>query len=78
MELDALAQHFDIAPRRRELLGPGRTLAFEATDTGAAWFLDVTGNVISWHRGQEQAAVTVRVSCADLLLVIYRRKAARA
>jgi uncharacterized protein (TIGR03083 family) len=77
MELDALPQHFDYKPQKRELLGPGRTLAFEATDTGAAWFVDLTGDVIAWHRGKGQAAVAVRGSCADLLLVIYRRKAVR-
>jgi uncharacterized protein (TIGR03083 family) len=75
MELDALPQHFDHKPQKRELLGPGRTLAFEATDSGAAWFVDLTGDVIAWCRGRGQAAVTVRGSCADLLLVIYRRRA---
>jgi uncharacterized protein (TIGR03083 family) len=74
MELDALPQHFDIAPRKRELLGPGRTLAFEATDTGDAWFVDLTGEVIDWRRGTGPAAVTVRAPLTDLLLVIYRRK----
>jgi uncharacterized protein (TIGR03083 family) len=77
MELDAHPEHFDIDPRKRELLGPGRTLAFEAADAGAAWFVDLTGDVITWRRGRGQAAATVRGSLTDLLLVIYRRKALR-
>jgi uncharacterized protein (TIGR03083 family) len=75
MELDALPQHFDYRPQKRELLGPGRTLTFEATDTGATWFVDLTGDVIAWRRGRGQAVVAVRGSLTDLLLVIYRRKA---
>jgi uncharacterized protein (TIGR03083 family) len=75
MELDSLPQHFDYKPQKRELLGAGRTLAFEATDTEAAWFVDLTGEVIASRRGRGQAAVTVRASLTDLLLVVYRRKA---
>jgi uncharacterized protein (TIGR03083 family) len=77
MDLDALPQHFERAPQKRELLGPGRTLAFEATDTGAAWSVDLTGDVITWRRGNGRAAVTVRGSTTDLLLAIYRRKPVR-
>jgi predicted lipid carrier protein YhbT len=77
MELDSLPQHFDYRPRKRELLGPGRTLAFEATDAEAAWFVDLTGDVITWRRGGGPAAVTVRGTLTDLLLVIYRRRKAR-
>lgn len=73
MELDALPQHFEYRPRKRELLGPGRTLAFEASDTDTAWFVDLTGDVITWRRGPAQAAVTVRASLTDILLVLYRR-----
>jgi uncharacterized protein (TIGR03083 family) len=77
MELDALPQHFDVDPRRRDLMGPGRTIALEATDTDAdtAWFIDLTGDVITWRRGHDSAAVTVRAALTDLLLIIYRRKA---
>jgi uncharacterized protein (TIGR03083 family) len=75
LELDALPQHFDLDPRRRNLIGPGRTIALEATDTDAAWFIDLTGDVITWRREREQAAVTVRAALTDLLLIIYRRKA---
>jgi uncharacterized protein (TIGR03083 family) len=74
LELDVLPQHFDITPRKRELLGPGRTLAFEAADADAAWFVDLTGEVITWHRGSGDAAVTVRAPLTELLLMLYRRR----
>jgi uncharacterized protein (TIGR03083 family) len=73
MELGALPQHFEHAPRKRDVLGPGRTLTFEATDADAAWFVDLTGDVIVWRRSHEPAAVDVRAPLTDLLLGIYRR-----
>ncbi|GAA2868812.1 maleylpyruvate isomerase family mycothiol-dependent enzyme [Pseudonocardia halophobica] len=73
MELDVLPQHFDLRPEKRDLLAPGRTLALEATDRDAAWFVDLTGPVITWRRGAGEAAVTVRAPLTDLLLLIYRR-----
>jgi uncharacterized protein (TIGR03083 family) len=77
MELDSLPQHFEIHPEKRELLGPGRTLHFHATDTApeaaAEWLIDLTGDAIVWRRAHEKAAVAVRGPLADLLLVIYRR-----
>lgn len=76
MTLDANPVHFEYNPRKRELLGAGRTLAFEAADAGVSWFVDLTGDVIRWRRGPEEAAVTVRAPLTDLLLVIYRRKPA--
>ena len=75
MELDAMPQHFELKPQKRELLGPGRTLAFEATDAEASWFVDLTGPVINWRRRTGPGAVTLRGALTDLLLVIYRRKA---
>jgi uncharacterized protein (TIGR03083 family) len=77
MELDSLPKHFEYRPQKRNLLGPARTLGFEATDTPAAWFVDLTGDVITWRRAQEKAAVTVRASLKDLLLAIYLRKPVR-
>jgi uncharacterized protein (TIGR03083 family) len=81
MELDSLPQHFEINPNKRELLGPGRTLHFHATDTppeaAAEWLIDLTGDAIVWRRAHEKAAVAVRGPLADLLLVIYRRVPAR-
>lgn len=72
MELDSHPLHFEITPRKRELLAPGRTLAFEAP--GASWFVDLTGDVIRWRRGKSEAAVTVRGPLTDLLLLLYQRK----
>ncbi|MGW0515853.1 maleylpyruvate isomerase family mycothiol-dependent enzyme [Crossiella sp. NPDC003009] len=75
--LDALPQHFEHNPGKRELLAPGRTLSFAATDAEAAWFIDLTGEVIVSGRGHRAAAVSVRAPLTDLLLVLYRRKPVR-
>lgn len=40
----------------------------------AAWFIDLTGDVITWRRAHDRAAVTVRASLTDLLLAISLRK----
>lgn len=81
MELGSLPQIFEILPGRRELLGPGRTLHFHATDTApeaaAEWVVDLTGDVIVWRRAHEKAAVAVRGPLTDLLLLIYRRRPPR-
>ncbi|MFE5122404.1 hypothetical protein [Streptomyces sp. NPDC056669] len=65
----------------RELLGPGRTLHFHATDTApevaAEWVVDLTGDAITWRRAHEKAAVAVRGPLTDLLLIIYKRRPAR-
>jgi uncharacterized protein (TIGR03083 family) len=80
MELGALPMHFEVHPWMRELLGPGRTLHFHATDTGpeaaAEWLVDLTGDAIAWRRAHEKAAVAVRGPVTDLLLVIYQRQPA--
>lgn len=81
MELDALPFQLDYKPAKRELLGPGRCLAFEASGPGhttdAAWFVDLTGEVITWSRSRRAPAVTVRGPLTDLLLALYRRKPVR-
>lgn len=80
MELDAMPEHFAITPRKRELLGPGRTLGLAATDADARWFVDLTGAVIRSGRGapsgRRPAAVTVRAPLTELLLLVYRRRPA--
>jgi uncharacterized protein (TIGR03083 family) len=77
MELGSLPTHFEVHPWMRELLGPGRTLHFHATDTepeaAAEWVVDLTGEVITWRRAHEKAAVAVRAPLTDLLLTVYRR-----
>jgi len=79
MELGSLPMHFEVHPRMRELLGPGRTLHFHATDTDAdaEWIVDLTGDVIAWRRAHEKAAVAVRGPLTDLLLIIYKRRPPR-
>jgi hypothetical protein len=58
----------------RELLGPGRTLHFHATDTDAEWLVDLTGDRIVWRHAHAKAAVAARGTVLDLLLVIYKRR----
>ena len=77
MELGSLPMHFEVHPWMRELLGPGRTLHFHATDVvpeaAAEWVVDLTGDVIDWRRAHENSAVAVRGPLTSLLLVVYRR-----
>lgn len=42
----------------------------------AEWVIDLTGDTIVWRRAHEKAAVAVRGSLTDLLLVLYRRRPA--
>jgi hypothetical protein len=81
MELGSLPLHFEVHPWMRELLGPGRTPHFHATDTApeaaAEWVVDLTGEVISWRRAHEKCAVAVRGPLTDLLLVIHQRRPPR-
>jgi uncharacterized protein (TIGR03083 family) len=81
MELGSLPMHFDVHPWTRELLGPGRTLHFHATDTTpsdkAEWVVDLTGDALSWRRAHEKAAVAIRGPLVELLLVIYKRRQPR-
>src|SRR6266571_516000 len=81
LQLSSLPIHLEYHPEARELLGPGRTLHFHATDTepqaAAEWIVDLTGDAITWRRAHEQAAVAVRAPLTDLLLLIYKRRHAR-
>ncbi|MGI5471972.1 maleylpyruvate isomerase family mycothiol-dependent enzyme [Streptomyces sp. CA-132043] len=81
LSLGSLPMMFDYHPEMRELLGPGRTLHFHATDTApetaAEWVVDLTGDVIAWRRAHERAAVAVRGPLTELLLTIYRRRPAQ-
>ena len=74
LELGCLPIHFEVHPQMRELLGSGRTVGLRATDTGAHWLLDLTGDTIIWRRTAEAATADIRVPVADLLLLIYRRR----
>jgi uncharacterized protein (TIGR03083 family) len=57
------------------LLGPGRTLRLQATDTSAQWLVDLTGDAPVVHRTGGEAAIRVRGTLTDLLLLLYRRPA---
>ncbi|MBW4720453.1 maleylpyruvate isomerase family mycothiol-dependent enzyme [Saccharothrix obliqua] len=59
-----------------DLLGPGRSLCFRASDDDASWFVDLTGSAPVWRRGAGEAAATARGPLVDLLLLLYRRPAA--
>jgi uncharacterized protein (TIGR03083 family) len=76
LELDVLPAHFEYKPQKRELLGPGRTIALVATDAPSSWTVDLTGDeVLAWRPGVDgSAAVTLRAAVSDLLLTIYRRR----
>ncbi|TDU87826.1 uncharacterized protein (TIGR03083 family) [Kribbella voronezhensis] len=74
MELCALPLHFEVHPWMRELLGPDRILHFHATDTRTDWLVDLTGDAIAWRHADEEAAVVVRGTVLDLLLLIYKRR----
>jgi uncharacterized protein (TIGR03083 family) len=81
MELGSLPMHFEFHPWMRELLGPGRTLHFHATDAAAElhaeWVVDLTGDVPAWRRAHEKAAVAVRGPLVELLLIVYKRRPPR-
>ena len=72
MELGTLPMHFEVHPWMRDLLGPGRTLKFAATDR--AWVVDLTGDAIQWRHSDEPTAVTVRGPVTELLLHLYKRR----
>jgi uncharacterized protein (TIGR03083 family) len=73
LELDAIPEHFTLTPEKRAVLGPGRTIALEATDAGVSWVVDLTGEVITWRRGAGDAAAGLRAPLTTLLQVLYRR-----
>ncbi|MBC2878542.1 MULTISPECIES: maleylpyruvate isomerase family mycothiol-dependent enzyme [Streptomyces] len=73
----ALPEAYGPRPGAPDLLGPARTLRFEATGTAAdplgEWLIDLTGDAPVRRRAAEPAAVTVRGTPGDLLLAVYRR-----
>lgn len=74
LELGSLPLALEYNPKTRELLGPGRTLHFHATDGDGEWVVDLTGDLITWRRGHEKCTVAVRGPLTELLLVLYRRR----
>jgi len=57
------------------LLGPGRTVCLRATDTGSDWLIDLTGEAPTLHHTAQEAAIELRGTLTDLLLMVYRRPA---
>jgi uncharacterized protein (TIGR03083 family) len=78
LELGSMPFHFDVHPWMRELLSPGRSIGLHATDTDEHWLLDLTGEVITWRRGDVPTSAGLRGTVTDLLLVLYRRSPASA
>ncbi|MFJ3863406.1 maleylpyruvate isomerase family mycothiol-dependent enzyme [Streptomyces nigra] len=61
-------------PDLPDLLGPGRTLRFEAPGAGT-WHVDLTGERPVLRAGSRDPAATARGPVTDLLLYFYRRPA---
>jgi uncharacterized protein (TIGR03083 family) len=74
MEFASVPEAYEPRPGAPDLLGPGRTLQFEAAGAGQ-WHVDLGGERPVWHTGRAEAAATVRGPVTDLLLFLYRRPA---
>jgi uncharacterized protein (TIGR03083 family) len=74
LEFSTVPEAYGPLPGVPELLGPGRTLGFDAGAAGE-WLLDLTGKRPVWRRGSGTASVTVRGPVTDLLLFLYARPA---
>lgn len=74
LEFSTVPEAYESGPGAPGLLGPGRTLLFQAPGSGA-WFVDLTGARPTWSPGTAEAATTVRGPVTDLLLFLYRRPA---
>lgn len=74
LEYSTFPEAFEPRPDLPDLLGPGRTLHFDATDAGE-WLVDLTGERPVWRPGADNAAATARGPVADLLLYFYKRPA---
>jgi len=57
------------------LLGPGRTVQLHATDTGSDWLVDLTADAPVLRHTAQPAAVEIRGTLTDLLLLVYWRPA---
>lgn len=64
---------FKIRPDAASLLGSG-SLYFEATDTGAEWTVDLTGDRPQAVQDELECAVTVHGPSTDLVLALYQRR----
>jgi uncharacterized protein (TIGR03083 family) len=61
-------------PEAAELRGGGRSLHLHATDVpGAEWLIEFGEDRFTWRHAHEKAAVALRGSLTDLMLVFNRR-----
>ncbi|WP_217213025.1 maleylpyruvate isomerase family mycothiol-dependent enzyme [Streptomyces sp. AC550_RSS872] len=74
LEFSTFPEAFEPRPDLPDLLGPGRTLHFDATDAGE-WLVDLTGERPVWRPGSDGATATARGPVTDLLLYFYKRPA---
>ncbi|MET9971060.1 maleylpyruvate isomerase N-terminal domain-containing protein, partial [Streptomyces sp. NPDC006356] len=74
LEFSTFPEAFEPRPDLPDLLGPDRTLHFDATDAGE-WLVDLTGARPAWRTWADGATATARGPVTDLLLYFYKRPA---
>ncbi|GHH15156.1 maleylpyruvate isomerase family mycothiol-dependent enzyme [Streptomyces lanatus] len=74
LEYSTFPEAFEHRPDLPDLLGPDRTLHFDAADAGQ-WLVDLTGERPVWRPGSDEATATARGPATDLLLYFYKRPA---
>ncbi|MFF7167418.1 maleylpyruvate isomerase family mycothiol-dependent enzyme [Streptomyces sp. NPDC008086] len=73
LEYSTFPEAFEPRPDLPDLLGPDRTLHFDATDAGE-WLVDLTGERPVWRSGAGGGATAIaRGPVTDLLLYVYKR-----
>ncbi|MEU6040291.1 maleylpyruvate isomerase family mycothiol-dependent enzyme [Actinomadura sp. NPDC047616] len=76
MEFSTVPEAYEPTPDAPGLLGPGRTLHFQA-GAAARWLIDLTGARPTWRRdgdgSSDEPAVVVRGPVKDILMFLYRR-----
>lgn len=72
LEFSTFPEAFEPRPDLPDLLGPARTLHFDATDAGE-WLVDLTGERPTWGPGADRATAVARGPVTDLLLYFYKR-----
>ncbi|GAB2710923.1 maleylpyruvate isomerase family mycothiol-dependent enzyme [Nocardia thraciensis] len=75
----SVPEAYEPRPDLPDLLGAGRGLVFDATESFVAgdvgsWVVDLGGKAATWRRGTGAGSVWVGGAVADLLLYVYRRR----
>ena len=73
--LDNIADTVAFNPALGELRGAGESLHLHATDAPGEWTGVLGPDGVSWSAGHSKATVAVRGAAADLLLLVYNRRA---